>query len=511
MTEGIPYSVWSACAIPPKSLRSVDSVQPHENHQLRSRAGKDELSVVSLFSGAGGFDHGFRMDGNRLLLANELREPPAKSLEQHFRGPDVESWETPASPSPKDLPLVVQGDVVDLDLSGLKGLEPDVLIGGPPCQEFSVMNGQKRRGIEVEGGRLYRYFTAAIAAMSPRVFVFENVHGLVSANRREAYRRIEKHLSDPQGFLEERADRSPSDLGIDRSGPGYTILHDGIVDAPDLGIPQTRRRLIMIGVRNDIVDEMGVFRRESFRERLRHKLNGGDHLFWAYPLTALEVFEGEVITNLQDEYRQIMEKYRSLPESLSDHPPAAEWVRKNIEDRSLDVVRNYARVNGISPNLFGEAELEEAMEEHANVLESLGYRGSPVREVEPGDDSSVVPKVGQSVVERMWRTPPGENYKFTENTDWEVVGSGLSLIYRRPDPLRPAPTVVANGGGGTFGYHYDRDRNELTNRERARLQTFRDSFLFEGTSVQMRRQIGEAVPPLLARRVAEEVHSILPE
>jgi len=102
----------------------------------------------------------------------------------------------------------------------------------------------------------------------------------------------------------------------------------------------------------------------------------------------------------------------------------------------------------------------------------------------------------------MEHTPPGENYIFVDGTRWKVAGT-MSNIYRRTDPLRPAFTVMAYGGGGTWSYHYDRDRGMLTNRERARLQTFPDKYMFEGNMSQVRAQIGEAVPVQLGRKIAE--------
>jgi len=90
-----------------------------------------------------------------------------------------------------------------------------------------------------------------------------------------------------------------------------------------------------------------------------------------------------------------------------------------------------------------------------------------------------------------------------------VEGRGISLIYRRPLPVKPAPTVVVYGRGETWGYHYARNRATLTNRERARLQTFTDAFLFEGTNSQIRAQIGEAVPPLLALSIANGLFELL--
>jgi DNA (cytosine-5)-methyltransferase 1 len=107
----------------------------------------------------------------------------------------------------------------------------------------------------------------------------------------------------------------------------------------------------------------------------------------------------------------------------------------------------------------------------------------------------------------MAQIPPEENAEFVDGTDWRVTSKEISFIYRRPSPLKPAWTVMAYGGGGTYGYHYERDRQMLTLRERARIQTFSDDFEFQGTDV--RAQIGEAVPPLLGERIACAINSIL--
>lgn len=453
----------------------------------------DKHSVVSLFSGAGGFDLGFQMaEGGDLLLANDLKVAPVQTLSQHFSSDARCAW-VPFRPSMDDLPVIVKGDVEGLDLSGLVGLEPDVLIGGPPCQEFSVMQGQNRNGIQVEGGRLYRHFVRAISLLSPKIFVFENVHGLVSANKRRAHNLIEEHLSNPA-----------NDSG---TGPQYNIVYNDIVDSTDIGVPQTRRRLIIIGVRRDVISDLSLFERKSLEEEINYRLGGGGRGFRTYPLTCMEVFEGKPLTELEGRYHEVLGKYASLAEDMPGHEPAQKWVAKNVRKGRL--LEDYLRVNSIQRNLFSNEDFERAMEEHMEVLRELGYLGVPVSDLELEDKTSEISEVSSSVSERMWRTPPGENYSFTSNTEWDVEGSGLSLIYRRPHPLSPAPTVVAHGGGGTYGYHYERSRNMLTNRERARLQTFPDDFFFSGGVSDVRKQIGEAVPPLLAKRVAEELRPVL--
>ena len=110
----------------------------------------------------------------------------------------------------------------------------------------------------------------------------------------------------------------------------------------------------------------------------------------------------------------------------------------------------------------------------------------------------------------MHHIPPSYNFKAVENTEWKVKGL-MSNIYRRIHPLKPSPTVIAYGGGGTGGYHYEYDRQGLTNRERARLQTFPDNYLFNGKTSEIRAQIGEAVPPLSSYWIEKVVSDILSE
>ena len=111
------------------------------------------------------------------------------------------------------------------------------------------------------------------------------------------------------------------------------------------------------------------------------------------------------------------------------------------------------------------------------------------------------------VAERLSYIKPGEN-AFTatlpEHLQLKVKGAKISQIYKRLDPNKPAYTVTGSGGGGTHIYHY-RENRALTNRERARLQTFPDSFKFIGSKESVRKQIGMAVPCDGARIIFEAI------
>ena len=112
-----------------------------------------------------------------------------------------------------------------------------------------------------------------------------------------------------------------------------------------------------------------------------------------------------------------------------------------------------------------------------------------------------------AVVERLRYIKPGQNVWQAELPDrlkLNVKKATLSQIYKRLDPNKPSYTITGSGGGGTHGYHYYEDR-ALTNRERARIQTFPDEFCFVGKPESVRRQIGMAVPPAAARIIFESI------
>lgn len=113
----------------------------------------------------------------------------------------------------------------------------------------------------------------------------------------------------------------------------------------------------------------------------------------------------------------------------------------------------------------------------------------------------------KKVVERLKYIKPGEN-AFTADIPKElrlnIKGARISQIYKRLDPDKPAYTVTGSGGGGTHIYHWKEPR-ALTNRERARLQTFPDDFVFVGTKESVRKQIGMAVPAKGAQIILEAV------
>ncbi|GAB4523351.1 MAG: hypothetical protein OHK0046_36940 [Anaerolineae bacterium] len=388
-------------------------------------------------------------------------------------------------------------------------MSPDVLIGGPPCQDFSTVKGGKQEGREGRRGRLYLEFIRAVIQLQPKFFVFENVPGLISTNQGTVYKTIRDDLGDLDD--RQRFEDICRELGVSsttRPQPiGYDLLFDDIIDAPNLGVPQTRRRLIIIGIRRDLFERFHVLKQFQMRDEFAHHLHGKNTLFPFFPLTALEIFEGKPLPELQNKYIEVMKAYEDL--TSAGIPAAADWKKKVWEklDSKRDIRADYFAANNIPLTEFRIKQYEDAMEEHDQLLVELGWRDIPVSSIDIGDETNNDPNISQSVIDRMTMIPPDENYAFVDETEWKVEGKGISFIYRRSAPLKPAWTVVAYGGGGTHGYHYERNRAQLTLRERARIQTFTDNYFFTGPGI--RAQIGEAVPPLMGKRIAEAISGML--
>jgi len=460
---------------------------------------RNRIRLYSLFSGAGGIDWGFKFFyGFDHLFANELLSDAAKTYSKNFRRKILTTDEISLNVK---YPLVLNGKIEDIDFDIFSNNDIDVIIGGPPCQDFSLIRSpENRRGIEVKRGRLYSHFIRALIHIQPKIFIFENVPGLKSANESKAYKEITRDFSS----LDIRWDEIRNIVGNSSSNniKNYILIFSDIVDSSNLGVPQSRRRLIIIGVREDLIEEDWLRKKDIITRVATGILSGNGNLMSKYPLTPLEVLEGLPLPELNDEYKTIMNEYKDV-DLLVRSDRSKKWRNEVWEKQGLDIVSDYLQVNRIvSAN---RKELEKGFEEHEKILRKLGFYGERLEGKHFPDLSNNIHPDSEGVLERMKMIPPDENHLFVKGTKWEVEGKGISLIYRRIHPLKPSYAIVAYGGGGTWGYHYKRNRGRLTNRERARLQTFPDSFQFIGTSTQVRAQIGEAVPPLLGKNISEAI------
>lgn len=475
---------------------------------------KKKYNVVSLFSGCGGLDIGISNSGKdefntdledsrfNFVWSNDAMEHACKSLSKNFNKELVSDKEDLGDES-----VVYSGDIREVDFKNSIPIDEDsvnLVLGGFPCQDFSILRGSDNRGgIEVERGKLYLEYARSLATLQPDIFVAENVQGLTSANDGKAYEQIlddfenlDRNWEDIESDYERELD---IDIDTDKID-GYNIIHSEVVDFSKLGVPQGRKRLIIIGIRNDLAEEINDNESEDditeISDSIEERLSSKDPFNLA-PLTTMEAFTGKSLDEISGMYESVIKPYGDYIDEI-DSERSKEYREKIWTKYEFDVWEDYKWRNNIEDNI----NKDNVIKSHKKLLEDLSYRDSDISNLDFEDDSNEEMREQSHVLERLKHIPPDENHRMVKGTDHHVSGM-MSNIYRRIHPLQYSPTIIASGGGGTWGYHYKIDRGKLTNRERARIQTFPDDFIFNGTNAEVRKQIGNAVPPLGAKRIGE--------
>lgn len=181
----------------------------------------DKNKVISLFSGAGGMDIGFEMAGFQTVVAVEFDKSCCDTLKKNNPNLNIIHG---------DLSNVKTSDI--LNKGGLKVTEPALVIGGPPCQSFSLAG--KRMGMDDQRGKLVLEFIRVVRESLPKVFVMENVKGMVNWGNGRAIEAIMNEISDPIIF----------------ENTEYTYNVDlAVLNSADYGAPQFRERVFLVGNR----------------------------------------------------------------------------------------------------------------------------------------------------------------------------------------------------------------------------------------------------------------------
>lgn len=176
------------------------------------------MTSIDLFSGCGGMSLGFKMAGFRSIFASDVDENAGKTFGRNF----------PNTPFMiKDI-CQIKKEEVD-ELTG--GVTPDVIIGGPPCQGFSLANKRRNKIKDDPRNRLFYQFVKFIDWYSPKAFVMENVKGLLSMQKGAVIDTIIDEFTN--------------------AGNGYNVKYQ-VLCASDYGVPQMRERVIIIGIRKDL-------------------------------------------------------------------------------------------------------------------------------------------------------------------------------------------------------------------------------------------------------------------
>ena len=357
-----------------EKVRSIISDQVSDN----------QINVIDFFCGAGGLSLGFQRAGFCIKLGVDIDKAALVSFEKNHNA--------------KSLCCDIRNLTGEEVKAAVNYSRIDVIIGGPPCQGFSIAG---KRSEEDPRNQLYLSFIRLVEEIKPKVFVIENVPGILSYQNGKVKDNIIKKF---ESF-------------------GYSVSYK-ILTASDYGVPQTRKRVIFVGSLNGV----------SFK----------------FPSPIKETVTCEM--------------------ALSDLPPLINEQGTDPENYYLPPQNDYQKLMR-----------KDSKELHNHIAAKHSVR---------------IQKIIALV-------PPGGNYKDLPESIKKTTHFHVAFT-RFPDN-KPAPTIDT---GHRHHYHYKYNRVP-TVRECARIQSFPDTFIFYGNKTEQFRQVGNAVPPLLAECIARKIREII--
>lgn len=510
-----------------------------------------DFQVVDLFAGPGGLAEGFsacrRADGSppfRIALSVEKEVSAHNTLRlraflRHFDGgfpPEYYGALNAGKPLPQwselyphewqaaedealrlELGTPSANAVIASRISAIRKSAGDntILIGGPPCQAYSLVGRARNRGIEdyraEDDGRhfLYREYISVLRRLQPAAFVMENVKGILSSSVQGqlVFERILEDLRNCGGrdnyVLVPIAPSGSDQLDLD----DHVRPKDFVVRSELHGIPQARHRVIIVGLRRDVARQQPKLNQlpvvDSTSQALtRHVLEGmpplrsglsdqhDDGAAWRQTVTVVMKSVAEALakqngpkSDLAVSARKALEEFKASPDqlerestrraSLAKDCPAA--LSKWLTDPRLKVM--------LSHESRGHMQTDLGRYFYCALFASLRGR-SPKADEFP---EQLAPDHAN------WRSG-----KFTDRFRAQHFGA-------------PSTTVTSHiSKDGHYFIHPDPLQcRSLTVREAARLQTFPDNYLFLGNRTQQYVQVGNAVPPLLAYKIAIALASAL--
>lgn len=344
---------------------------------------KNKPTVIDLFCGCGGLSYGFIEAGYDVLLGIDNWKDAIRTFEnthKNSKGIVADLFnETPQEISKK-----------------AKVNDVDVIIGGPPCQGFSIAG---KRIIDDERNQLYKSFVGFVKYYQPKVFLMENVPNIVSIGK---------------GFVKDSIINDFEKLG-------YRVMYKVLL-ASDYGVPQNRRRAFFVGTKDS------------------------KEFIFPKPTTENPISAKDAISDLSEKSVTDGTKYKTEPKSE---------YQKIIRGKSIGVYNH---------------EITNHSEQTTSII-------------------SLVPDGGN------YKDLP-EEFRKTRN---------VNIAWTRLNSKKPSFTIDT---GHRHHFHYKYNRVP-TVRESARIQSFPDTFIFLGSKTSQYKQVGNAVPPILAKELAKEIKKYL--
>lgn len=438
----------SADEKPPYAVPSMEAIRKIKPNGLKA---------ISTFSGCGGSSLGYRMAGFRILWVNEF----VKAARESYA----------ANAAPRT--IIDDRDIRDVDpLEVLKtvGLEPgelDLLDGSPPCASFSTA-GKRQKGWgkskkysdrTQRSDDLFFEYVRFLDAMRPKVFVAENVSGLVKGVAKGYFKKILAAMKE--------------------AGGGYEV-EAKLLDAQWLGVPQQRQRIIFIGVRKDL----GL--KPAHPKPLPYRYSIRDALPWLGAVAQGTEEDAKVVYRGQKGGARFGKRERSL-----DGPSAS-----------------------VSAEGYGAAARHQAEVVIRPGLKA-GQRRRGNRKPYSQDDPAPTIKADSGVSETQFLVerhvePESDISRYAIGREWDKLKIGEQTYYggnlSRPDPEKPSLTVTATGGtlsASSVTHPYERRKFSIA--ELKRLCAFPDDVILIGSYGQQWERLGRAVPPVMMSHVARVI------
>lgn len=357
-----------------------------------------KYNVIDLFCGCGGFSKGFEEAGFNICFGIDIWKDALATYQYNFPKAIVEH---------EDITNVNGHDI--LNKIGMSAEEIDVIIGGPPCQGFSVSG---KRMIDDERNKLYKSFVQIVSEIQPKIFVMENVPGLIRLFGGKVGEQV----------LE------------DFSRIGYNVQMK-ILSADNYEVPQQRKRVFFVGLNKNKLDNMDF----SYPEPICG--NGTNIPAW------------------------------TCKDAISD----------------LDFLPNDKVLGEDLPYQIGiQNKYQQKMREnsHSILNHTITMHSDKTKAI-------------------IAMVPDGGNYKDLPQELWNT--RKVNIAWTRMNSNKPCFTIDT---GHNHHFHYKENRVP-TVRESARIQSFSDTFKFIGIKTSQLKQVGNAVPPLLAKALGESISAVL--
>jgi DNA (cytosine-5)-methyltransferase 1 len=392
---------------------------------------KEKLTIVSLFSGAGGMDLGFKQAGFDILFANDFFQEAVNSYHRNVSK------------------NVIYGDITKIKSEDIPD-NPDVVIGGFPCQGFSIANNN--RSMNDERNFLYKELLRVIRDKKPKFFVAENVKGLLSMEKGKVINLIVKDFEDL----------------------GYKVDYK-VLNAAEYGIPQMRQRVIIIGNRIGVKNP--------------------------FPTPTHYIDNPETGKEKCPTVEEVIGELANIPLSEKIILPSGKVISGHIAYTNVND-KFYGRkyeVNQTELCQYLREYRTKAKLSNKQIANALNIKQTKVDHWFRCDNKSgsIPDKEDYLALKKLLQLDDTYDKELTE---YEMKEIKFEQSLRITNWSRPSDTITATSPE----IHVNKARR-LSVRECARLQTFPDDFEFCGTLEKQYRQIGNAVPVQLAKIIAQEI------